>query len=96
MDEIANPEPDSVESHLHRKTMWKLSLLTREHAEFVVALPLDGGEPEALGTQNVNAMSEWTRHAAEIVRRLGEREVELRQTSQRSRTLRPRARSGSR
>ena len=73
MDEIANPEPDSVESHLHRKTMWKLSLLTREHAEFVVALPLDGGEPEALGTQNVNAMSEWTRHAAEVVRRLGER-----------------------
>jgi len=75
MDESANPspEPDSVESTLHRKTKWKLSLLTRERAEFVVAAPLDGTEPEALGTQNMDTLGPWTKHAAEIARRLGER-----------------------
>ena len=76
MDEIAHPslEPESVESNLHRKTMWKLAQLTREGAEFVIAMPLTGnGEPEALGTQNVGALAQWTQHVAEIARRLGER-----------------------
>jgi len=75
MDETAHPstEPESVESNLHRKTMWKLALLTREGAEFVVSVPLVGGESEALGTQNVAAFAQWTRRAAEIVQRLGER-----------------------
>jgi DNA-binding NarL/FixJ family response regulator len=75
IDEGAQPstEPDSVESDLHRKTMWKLAQLTREGAEFVVAVPLAKGEPEGLGTQNVAALAQWTQHAAEIVRRLGER-----------------------
>jgi DNA-binding NarL/FixJ family response regulator len=69
----ASTEPDSVESNLHRKTMWKLAQLTREGAEFVVAVPLTGGEPEALGTQNPAALAQWTRRAAEVARRLGER-----------------------
>jgi DNA-binding NarL/FixJ family response regulator len=75
VDEIANPGEgaDSIESNLHRKTMWKLAQLTREGAEFVIAMPLAGGEPEALGTQNVNSLAQWTRSAAEIARRLGER-----------------------
>jgi len=75
MDESANPStaPESVESNLHRKTMWKLAQLTREGAEFVVAVPLAGGEPEALGTQSVAAFGEWTQRAAAIARRLGER-----------------------
>ena len=76
LDETAHPsvEPESVESDLHRKTMWKLSLLTREGAEFVVAAPLAGpGEPEALGTQNVATLARWTQRAAEGARRLGER-----------------------
>lgn len=75
IDEAANPgtEPESLESSLHRKTMWKLALLTREGAEFVVATPLEKGEPEALGTQNVEALAKWTQRAAEITRRLGER-----------------------
>src|SRR5665213_205912 len=76
LDEAADPgvEPDSVESRLHRKTMWKLSQLTREGAEFVIAVPLAGqGEPEALGTQGVAALAKWTRCAAEIARRLGDR-----------------------
>ena len=75
IDETANPgaEPDSQESSLHRKTMWKLAQLTREGAEFVVAVPLEKGEPEALGTQNVEALAKWTQRAAEIARNLGER-----------------------
>jgi DNA-binding NarL/FixJ family response regulator len=75
IDESAQPatEPDSVESNFHRKTMWKLAQLTREGAEFVVAVPLQKGEPEGLGTQNVAAFAKWTLRTAEIVRRLGER-----------------------
>jgi DNA-binding NarL/FixJ family response regulator len=76
LDETAHPslEPESVESNLHRKTMWKLSQLTREGAEFVVATPLAGpGGPEALGTQNGAILGEWTRRAAEVARRLGDR-----------------------
>jgi hypothetical protein len=62
-----------MESRQHRKTMWKLAQLTREGAEFVVALPLEGGEAEALGTQNVEALSKWTKRAAQVAQRLGER-----------------------
>ena len=76
LDEAAHPsaEPASVESNAHRKMMWKLSQLTREGAEFVIAVPLAGqGEPEALGAQNVAALAHWTQRAAEIARRLGDR-----------------------
>jgi CheY-like chemotaxis protein len=76
MDEGENPstEPQSVEDAGHRKTIWKLALLTREGAEFVIAVPPEGqGEPEALGTQSVEQLSAWTRHAAEIARKLGEK-----------------------
>jgi DNA-binding NarL/FixJ family response regulator len=76
LDEMAHPslEPESVESSLHRKTMWKLSQLTREGAEFVIAVPLAGqGEPDALGTQNFSAPARWAQRAAETARRLGDR-----------------------
>ncbi|HUC84113.1 MAG TPA: response regulator [Candidatus Acidoferrales bacterium] len=66
-------ELDTEESSLHRRTMWKLAQLTREGAEFVVAVPIERGEPEGLGTQNVTAFAQWTQRAAEIARRLGER-----------------------
>jgi DNA-binding NarL/FixJ family response regulator len=75
MDEAANPvAPDSIEQSEHRKTIWKLSLLTREGADFVIAIPPEGqGEPEAIGTQGVAQLVHWTRHAAAIARRLSER-----------------------
>ena len=76
LDETAHPslEPESVASSLHRKTMWKLSQLTREGAEFVIAVPLAGqGEPEALGTQNFSALAQWTERAAKTARRLSDR-----------------------
>ena len=75
MDETAHPstEPDSMETNQHRKTMWKLSQLAREGAEFVVTVPLSVGVPEGLGAHNVEAMAQWTLRAAGIARRLGER-----------------------
>ena len=75
MDEAAQPLAlASAEQSEHRKNIWKLSLLTREGADFVIAIPPEGqGEPEAIGTQNVAQLVTWTRHAAAIARRLGER-----------------------
>ena len=74
MDENANPSSETqfIDAN-HRKTIWKLSLLTREGAEFVVAVPPEGlGEPEALGTQAAEQLAAWTRHAAQIAKKLGE------------------------
>ena len=62
MDENANPSSETqfVDAS-HRKTIWKLSLLVREGAEFVIAVPPEGqGEPEAFGTQAVD-LAGWTR-----------------------------------
>ncbi len=75
MDEDANSlAPDSIEQSAHRKTVWKLALLAREGAEFVIAIPAEGlGEPEAIGTQNVSQLVQWARHVAATARRLGER-----------------------
>jgi CheY-like chemotaxis protein len=74
MDENANPSSETqFISASHRKTMWKLSLLTREGAEFVITVPPEGqGEPEALGTQSAE-LAVWTRRAAEAARRLGDK-----------------------
>ena len=74
MDENANPSSETqFISASHRKTMWKLSLLTGEGAEFVVAVPPEGlGEPEALGTQAVEPLAAWTRHAVKIAKRIGD------------------------
>jgi CheY-like chemotaxis protein len=75
MDEQSQPaSPESLEDSVHRKTVWKLALLTRAGAEFVIAIPPEGlGEPEAIGTQNISQLVKWTRHAAAAARRLGER-----------------------
>jgi CheY-like chemotaxis protein len=75
MDENeAVPDPKSAEQSAHRKTVWKLSLLARAGAEFVIAVPPEGaGEVESLGTQNVESLAHWTRRVAEIVKRLGDR-----------------------
>ena len=76
MDEAASAPatPEAAEDAAHRKSVWKLSLLTREGADFVISIPPEGlGEPEALGTQMITPLVKWTRHAAAIARRLGER-----------------------
>ncbi len=67
-------EPDAIEARSHKKMIWKLSQLTREGAEFVIAVPVDGqGEPEAVGTQSVASLTHWTQRANDIALRLGER-----------------------
>ena len=75
MDENATAnEPEKLESTNHRKTIWKLSQLTREGADFIVAVPTDGkGEPEALGTQSISSLTHWTQRANELALRMGER-----------------------
>jgi CheY-like chemotaxis protein len=73
MDETANPiEPSSIEQAAHRKIVWRLSLLTRENADYVVAVPPEGqGAIEALGTQSAEPLAKWTRCAVETANRLG-------------------------
>ncbi|MGA3267797.1 MAG: response regulator [Verrucomicrobiota bacterium] len=74
IDETANPvEPEPLEQAAHRRNVWKLALLTRENADFVIAVPPEGhGEVEALGTQMVQPAAAWTRLAVEVARRLGD------------------------
>jgi CheY-like chemotaxis protein len=76
LDESTNPNPEAeaAESTRHRKTIWKLSQLTREGADFVISVPTAGqGEPEAIGTQSVASLAHWTKCADKIARRLGEK-----------------------
>ena len=75
MDEGSQPAaPESIESNTHRKTIWKLSQLTREGADFILTVPPEGqGEPDAIGTQSIASTAHWTRRADAITRRLGEK-----------------------
>jgi len=75
IDETADTvEPASIEQNVHRKTIWKLALLTREGADFVVVVPPEGeGETETMGAQPSVPLAKWARHAVDTARRLGER-----------------------
>jgi CheY-like chemotaxis protein len=76
LDETALPDqnPASIENATHRKNMWKLAQLTREGAEFVIAVPPQGqGEPEAFGRQSSDQLAAWTRRALELAKSLGDK-----------------------
>jgi DNA-binding NarL/FixJ family response regulator len=75
IDETANPTgPDSTEQADHRKTIWKLALVAREGAEFVVATSAERqNEVEAWGTQCGGQLAGWTRRVTEVAKRLGDR-----------------------
>jgi len=75
MDENAGATgPDSMEDATHRKTIWKLSLLTREGADFVLSVPPEGqGEPEAVGTQSIASLSHLARRMDAIAKRMSDR-----------------------
>jgi CheY-like chemotaxis protein len=75
LDETANPSSETqFFDATHRTTIWKLSLLAREGAEFVVSVPPEGlGEAEALGTQATEQLAAWTRLAAKTAKKLGEK-----------------------
>jgi CheY-like chemotaxis protein len=65
---------EPTEQASHRKTVWKLGLLMREGAEFVVAVPAQSQESaEALGTQATEQLAGWTRRIGEISKGIGER-----------------------
>ena len=71
-DEATQQVTEIVERNSHRKTVWRISLLTREGAEFVVAVPPEG-ETESWGSQSVDQQAKWVRKVGEITRQLGDR-----------------------
>lgn len=75
MDEEAQPPgPESAEQADHRKTVWKLALVAREGAEFVVATSAERqNEIEAWGTQSAGQIAGWARRVTEVAKRLGDR-----------------------
>jgi CheY-like chemotaxis protein len=70
MDELAGG--NTSEDSAHRKTVWRLSALTREGAEWVVSVPASG-TPEGWGTQAVGELGKWVSQTFEICKRLSER-----------------------
>ncbi len=67
-------EGESPEETGHRQTVWRISALAREGAEWVVALPNEPiGAPEGWGTQSAAEYSAWMRYASEAARRLSEK-----------------------
>jgi hypothetical protein len=75
MDEAANPAgPDSVEDADHRKTIWKLALVAREGAEFVVVTSAEQQNAvDSWGTQSGTQLAGWTRRVTEVAKRLSDR-----------------------
>jgi CheY-like chemotaxis protein len=73
MDEIANPaDGGPAEEAEHRRTVWRLSALTREGAEWVVSAPASGA-PQGWGTQAAAELAHWMRRAVDRCKRLSER-----------------------
>ncbi|MFO1475447.1 MAG: response regulator [Verrucomicrobiota bacterium] len=74
MDETASQAAGAPggEEHQHRRTVWRLSSLTREGAEWVVSAPASG-DAEGCGTQAAAEYAKWMRQAAELCKRLTER-----------------------
>lgn len=65
---------ESAEEANHRKTIWKLALVAREGAEFVVATSPDHqNQVEAWGTQCAGQLAGWTRRVTEVAKRLSDR-----------------------
>jgi CheY-like chemotaxis protein len=75
-ESAAPPEPGSshaAEEAGHRKTVLRLAALTREGADFVVALP-PGKEPQAegCGTDTAEQLGRWMREAGDAWHRLAQ------------------------
>ncbi len=69
MDESA--EAGSAEDAEHRKTVWRLSAMTREGVEWVVTVP-PTGNAAGWGTQATEELAKWMREAAETCKQLGD------------------------
>ncbi|HEU5125190.1 MAG TPA: response regulator [Verrucomicrobiae bacterium] len=72
MDEGANPDANAAEDAEHRKTVWRLSALTREGAEWVVSVKA-GDKPEGWGTQSAEEYGKWMQQTLDTCKRLSER-----------------------
>ncbi len=72
----APPQADSAEPAEeadHRKTVWRLSALTREGADFVVSLPNSGTPaPEGWGTETTEELGRWMSVAVDACQRLSQ------------------------
>jgi DNA-binding NarL/FixJ family response regulator len=71
-DEQEQQQTEVIEKNAHKQNVWRISLMTREGAEFVVAVPPEG-EPEAWGTALAEQQAKWVRRAMEITRNLSEK-----------------------
>jgi CheY-like chemotaxis protein len=70
MDESA--EEGSAEDAEHRKTVWRLSAMTREGVEWVVSVP-PVGNAAGWGTHAAEELAKWMRDATETCKHLSER-----------------------
>lgn len=78
IDETATPaqtdSADDAEQSGHRKTVWRLSVLTREGADFVVGLPQQAGAVgEGWGTEATQELSGWMKQALGVCQELSQR-----------------------
>ena len=71
-DEDEQQQTDIIEKNTHRQNVWRISLMTKEGAEFLVAVPPEG-EPEGWGTGTAEQQAKWVRRAMEITHKLGEK-----------------------
>lgn len=72
MDEIAGGDAGVLEENQHRKTVWRLSALTREGAEWVVTVP-ESGAAEGWGTQAAEEYGKWFKQITAVCSRLSEK-----------------------
>ena len=73
IDEIGSPQTEFVERADHQKTVWRLSLLACEGAEFVVTAPAEvHGKIDAMGIPSPERPANWARRAVDTARRLSE------------------------
>lgn len=70
IDEIENGS-DTSEAVMHRRTIWRLSAMTREGVDWVVSVP-EHGDAEGCGTQATGEVAELVRLASETCKRLSE------------------------
>jgi len=77
IDEISAPAdehtPEANEQADHKKTVLRLSALTREGAEFVVSIPEKGStDAEGWGTEKTKELGEWMGEAVESCQKLAQ------------------------
>ncbi|MDE3099031.1 MAG: response regulator [Verrucomicrobiota bacterium] len=76
IDETAETAPtEMLERADHRKTVWRLSLMAGEGAEFVVSVPAGGpvDKGEVWGAPFAEQLAGWTRKVSEAGKHLGDR-----------------------